>query len=264
MKQVLITGFARNIGKSICLRFLRENFNIVGTYCKDTKKEALELMAKNPAIKAFEVDFCDDNSLSELISELKQYKFDVIVNNAGILALQKGGQIKNEFYNFDYGLFQDVFKCNFFAPLRLCLELKDNINENGAIINIASGGGMRASYATLSYSSSKAALINLSLSLSNSFPRYKNVRVNIVSPGWVNPDDTTDEMGMQENAPGRKAALLTSMGRNAQTTEIADVVYYLTTKESSFINGANIVVDGGWLNHNTIYYEEAFGNNMIQ
>jgi 3-oxoacyl-[acyl-carrier protein] reductase len=160
MKQVLITGFARNIGKSIYSRFLRENYNIIGTYCKDTKKE-----------------------------------------------------------------------------------------------------GMRASYATLSYSSSKAALINLSLSLSNSFPCYKNVRVNIVSPGWVNPDDA-DGMGMQENAPGRKAALLTSMGRNAQTTEIADVVYFLTTKESSFINGANIVVDGGWLNHNTIYYEEAFGNNI--
>ena len=262
MKQVLITGFARNIGKSICARFLCENYNIVGTYCKETRKEAKALMDSNPSIKAFEVDFCDDNSLSKLINELKKYRFDVIINNAGMLALQKDGQIKNEFYDFDYQLFQNVFKCNFFAPLRLCLELKDNINENGTIINIASGGGMRASYATLSYSSSKAALINLSLSLSNTFPKYKEVRVNIVSPGWVNPDDT-DGMGMTENTPGRKAALLTSMGRNAQPSEIADVVHYLTTKESSFINGANIVVDGGWLNHNTIYYEEAFGNNLL-
>jgi len=261
-KNVLVTGCAVNIGRSIAEKFMSNGYTLIGTYCEDTRKQALEFQDRNPLATIFECDFRDDTSFSNLISTLKKYEFDVIVNNAGIITLTAEGNIQNEFFDFEISTFKDVFNCNFFAPLRLCLELKENFRKGGSIINIASGGGMRAAYGSISYSASKAALINLTTSLSNSFYPFKQIRVNSISPGWVNPDEQSG-MHVEKGTPGSKAAKLVAMGRNASTHEIADVAYYLTTPEASFINGTNIVVDGGWMNHNVIYYEEATGKNIL-
>lgn len=261
-KSVVVTGFATNIGKRIAEKFYDNGFSIIGIHCPYTRDAALEFQRTHSDISIFEADFTNPDDVSRLIEFLKQYKFDVIINNAGMLNLNTDGTIKNEFFNFDYSSFSNVMKCNFDAPLRLCIELKGNLNSGGNIINIASGGGMRASYGTISYAASKAALINLTASLSNVFFPYNQIRVNSVSPGWVNPDNHSG-MCSDEESPGGKAGLLTPLGRNASTNEIADVVYFLTTSQASFINGANIVVDGGWLNHNVIYYEEAYGKNLL-
>ena len=263
MKTALITGYAVNIGKSIAETFIEKGYHVIGTYCKNTRSENDAMRKKYPDIEAYEVDFTNEVSTTNLIDALQRVSFDVIVNNAGILDLLPDRSIRNEFLDFDYHKFRDVFRCNFEAPLRLCIELKDRMVPGGSIVNICSGGGMRASYATLSYAASKAALINLTISLSNSFYPYRQIRVNAVSPGWVNPE-TEGGMCSDADSPGGKAALLTSLGRNATTKEIANVVYYLTTPEASFINGANIVVDGGWLNHNVIYYEEATGKMLLR
>lgn len=263
MKIALITGFATNIGKSITYKFLENGYSIIGVHCPNTVYNAEQLLSTSNRIKAFKSDFTDPDSLTTLIQQLKQYSFDVVINNAGMVALRDDGQIQNEFVNFDYKKFTNVMRCNFDAPLRLCLELRENIRRGGSIVNIASGGGMRASYATISYAASKAALINLTASLSNSFYPYNAVRVNCISPGWVDPDEQGG-MGVMPDSPGSKAGHLTSLGRNATTKEIANVVYFLTTEDASYINGSNIVVDGGWLNHNAIYYEEATGKSILQ
>lgn len=262
MKTVLVTGFATNIGKSVTKKFLENGYAVIGVYCPYTVTQANELTMSEENIQSIQSDFTDSDSVTELIKKLKCFEFDAIINNAGMLNLQNDGQILNEFAEFDYSRFSDVMRCNFDAPLRLCLELKNNLKCGGSIVNVASGGGMRASYATISYAASKAALINLTASLSNSFYPFNKVRVNSISPGWVNPDEK-GSMGVSADSPGGKAGQITAMGRNASTNEIANVVYFLTTSEASFINGANIVVDGGWLNHNVIYYEEATGKSIL-
>lgn len=262
MKVALVTGFATNIGKSITEKFLENGYGVIGVHCPHTIAQANALAKRENKIQAIQSDFTDSDSITELIKKLKCFEFDVIINNAGMLNLQNNGKVLNEFTEFDYSRFSDVMRCNFDAPLRLCLELKNNIKCGGAIVNIASGGGMRASYATISYAASKAALINLTASLSNNFYPFNKIRVNSISPGWVNPDENGG-MGVSLDSPGEKAGQITAMGRNASTKEIANVVYFLTTAGASFINGANIVVDGGWLNHNVIYYEEATGKNLL-
>ena len=259
----MITGVSRNIGKSIASKFLLKGYNVIGVCRSKTEEESLQIVGNNKCFSLYTADFCDMLQLDKLISELKNYTFDVVINNAGMLNLGSDNNVKNEFNNFVLHEFEMVMNCNFYAPLRICLELKENIKQGGTIINIASGCGMRATYASLSYSTSKAALINLTQSLSNSFYPYKKIRVNSVSPGWIDPDELS-QMGCDKNSPGGLAAKLTSMGRNGKPQEIADVVYYLTTKQASFINGANIVVDGGWLNHNVIYYEEATGERLLK
>lgn len=262
MKKALITGVSRNIGRSICKKFLQEGYEVMGTYNTGVEL-AHSLQSEYDHLTLFQVDFCDDMQTSEFINEMKKNHFDVIVNNAGTMNLAEDGEIVHEFYQFNYEEFEKVMKCNFYAPLRICLELQSNINEGGSIVNIASTDGMQATYASLSYSASKAALINLTASLSNSFyPNYK-VRINSVSPGWIMADDESG-MGSDENSAGGKAGVLAPIGRNGKTTEIANIVYALTMNDLFLINGTNIVADGGFFNHDVIYFEEATGKSLLK
>lgn len=163
--------------------------------------------------------------------------------------------VRNDFLNYDPKQFADVINCNLLATERLSIELKDNMNEGGSII-IASGASQHGAYATISYNDSKAALINLAESLAANYYRYKKVRVNVVSPGWIdseggsmNADETSKFMG--------RVAAVTLMQRNGKPKEVAKMVYFLTSEDSSFTTGSHILVDGGYHIQNVNYMEEA-------
>ena len=261
MKTVLITGVSRNIGKAICEKFLNEGYHVVGTY-NSSRDSAKALAKKHKELEIVQVDFCDDMALTQFIAAMKGKKFDIIVNNAGMMNFD-GDEVLHEFKHFDNDAFRDVMQCNFFAPLRICIELQDNINKGGAIVNIASTDGMKATYASMSYSASKAALINLSASLANNFYGKNEIRVNSISPGWISSDEDGG-MASGLDTPGGKAGVLCPIGRNGKTTEIADIVFALTQNSLFLINGANIVADGGFSNHDVIYLEEATGKSMLK
>ena len=265
-KTVLITGVSKNIGRSICRKFVKNGYMVIGTYRTEFDDEELKakFLAEFPNTNLYKVDFCNKEEVTTFIDQMKKYQFDVIVNNAGMVSLN-GDNVRNEFTDFDVDSFYDVINCNLIAPTRISLELKDNIKENGVIVNISSGAALNAGMATISYNASKAALTNVGASLSNSFPKYKNkmIRVNNVLPGWIDAD-TDGAMNMNEDSIGARALKVTPLGRNGKTSEISDIVYFLTTDEASFINGANISVDGGYSNFDVIYYEEATGDLLLK
>ena len=109
--------------------------------------------------------------------------------------------------------------------------------QNGSIVNIASTDGLTGSYSSMSYSASKAALINLTKSLAINYGKYQ-VRVNSISPGWINTGMSTES--------SYEATKLAPLGRNGKPQEIADLVSYLISPKASFITGSNIVIDGGY------------------
>ena len=265
MKQtILITGVSKNIGKSICKKYADNGYHIIGTYKSflDNPDTLKKFKLEFPDIILHKVDLCNPNDVTRFIDEMKQYKFDVIVNNAGMFNMMPDESVRNEFYNFDLQEFIDVVNCNFISVARICLELKDCINENGNIVIISSGAGSNGAFASISYNATKAALINLTQSLSNSFHYFKKVRVNCVSPGWIS--DEGGAMNTNDNSPLMKnVARVTPMGRNGKTNEVADAVFYLTSADASFITGANIVVDGGYSHFDVIYYEEATGKSLL-
>ena len=263
MKKVaLITGVSRNIGKSICRKFLSEGYQVIGTY--NTGREAAhQLKNEYSELTLYQVDFCDQDSTTAFIELMKAYRFDVIVNNAGTMNLNEDGDIVHEFRNFNLSDFEAVMRCNFYAPLRICIELQDYINANGTIVNIASTDGMLATYASLSYSASKAALINVSKSLGNNFYPKNQVRVITISPGWIMADDDSS-MGSDENSAGGKAGILSPIGRNGYTHEIAEKVFEHVVSKSILDNGNNYVYDGGFTNYDVIYWEEATDVSLLR
>ncbi len=129
-----------------------------------------------------------------------------------------------------------TFEVNVNAPLLIAHTLRNNISGGGVIINISSTDGLNGAVASIAYSASKAALINLTKSLTNVFSS-KKVRVNSISPGWIG-----DGMG----SPAIKfAKWFNPLERTANYEEIAEVVSFLLSDKSSFINGSNMIVDGG-------------------
>jgi 3-oxoacyl-[acyl-carrier protein] reductase len=228
-KIALVTGMSRGIGKAVCENLVAQGYKVYGTY-NTGQKEATEVKERLKNVEIFQVDFTKREQTLELIQKLNDVKFDAIVNNAGMIEFE-------DFENYDFAIWDNTFEVNLNTPLLISLKLQNNIKKGGAIVNIASADGLIGSFASMAYSASKAALMNLTKSLGNNFAQ-KGVRVNAVAYGWIDTGMSTEE--------SYQASSITPMGRNGTPKEAADVVGYLLSNKASFITGATIVVDGGY------------------
>ena len=240
-KVCLVTGGSRGIGKAIVIEYAKKGYNVIINYVNDYKK-ASELKNKvelEYKIKAMVVK-CDISNPDEVKKMVKEVintfgKIDVLINNAGI-AIDT--------------IFEDKTKDNFIKTLEVNLvgtflvskEVGKYmlLNKQGCIVNVSSTNGIDTIYPeSLDYDASKAGVISLTKNLALEYAPY--IRVNAVAPGWVITDmnkNLSKEFVEKEN----KKILL---NRFAEPEEIAKVIYFLTTSDASYINGAVIRIDGG-------------------
>ncbi len=239
-KTALVTGVSRGIGNAIAKRLSSEGFRVIGTY-NSSSDEAHKLKEEFGSIELYQVDFSDRTQTLSFLEKLKNEKLDALVNNAGIIEFES-------FDNLEYDVWDRVFEVNLNTPFILSHGLRKNFNKGAVIVNIASTDGMTGAFVSMSYSASKAALINLTKSLGNVFGS-RGVRVVAIAPGWVGS-------GMDSPAI-EEARHNTPLGRNATSDEIANIVNFVVSSEASFINGQTIVVDGGYVNVDPILKKEA-------
>jgi NAD(P)-dependent dehydrogenase (short-subunit alcohol dehydrogenase family) len=184
-KTALVTGVSRmtGIGYAICLQLLSEGYFVHATYHSENACETeFEKLYPNQ-FKMYYVDFTDSACLNEFITEMKTVSINLIVNNAGMFP---DGE---DYKDYDMSIWDNVFAVNVRAPFAISTGLICNLAENGVIINIASTDGLKASFSSMSYAASKAALINATQSLAINFGYYeKHIRVIAVLPGWVETD----------------------------------------------------------------------------
>jgi len=237
-KTVLNTGASRGIGASTARIFAQNNYNVIINY-KSNESSANELKSElekyNVKVMLCKCDIGSEENVKKMFSDIKDEfeSIDVIVNNAGISIDQMLEDKTSKEFN-------EVLNTNLTGPF-LIMKYGSKLMDKGSIINVASTNGIDTEYIeSVDYDASKAGIISLTRNFANVLA--PNIRVNAVASGWVNTDmnKELDEEFIEKES---KKILL---GRFAETDEIANVIYFLSTEEASYINKTVIRVDGGF------------------
>ncbi len=234
-KIVFVTGGNRGIGKGIVKELLKKDYNVVIGY-KNTKKGIEILTNKNSF--AVQVDISNRYSIKKAIkkTENKFGTIDILINNAAISQEKPFEKISDS----DWNMMMDV---NLRGPFSFSQEVieKMKIKKWGRIINIASIGGQWGGYNQVHYAVSKAGMINLTRSLAKIYSKNR-ITINSISPGLVKTDMSKKEIS---STKGKKKIDLIPIGRIGNIEEIAKVVVFLCSEDSSYITGQTINVNGG-------------------
>ncbi|MFC9336003.1 SDR family NAD(P)-dependent oxidoreductase [Arthrobacter sp. NPDC057009] len=227
-RTVLVTGGARGIGRAIAERLAEGGWKVVATY--NTGLDQARELARTHGVEIRQVDLADRAESLDFARRIsEEFSFGGLVNNAGILEKEPLGEMTLDAWD-------RTFEVNVTAPLILARTIGPHMSRGASIVNIASIDAYIGSFRSFAYSASKAALVSVTRSLANVLgPR--GVRVNAVSPGWVDSGILTESY---------EAASLTPLGRNGSPLDIARTVAFLLSDDASFITGTSIVADGGY------------------
>lgn len=240
MKTILITGASGGIGYEISRKFLKNtDYRVILQYFKhkdkiDSLKE--EFPYRIDDIKADLSSEEDTVVFAETIS--KNYKhIDYFVYGAGVSVVSTINHTKIE----------DIIKViniNLKAPILITNKIVGKMisQKSGAIVFISSMWGITGSSCESVYSATKGGLIQFSNSLSKELGP-SNIRVNSVSPGYIN---TPMNNNLKEDDRIQFVSEIPLM-RAGEPMDVANAVYFLMSEEASYISGANIRVDGGYL-----------------
>ena len=221
-KIAVVTGGARGIGKCICERFLEAGATVL----------VIDLLEND----YFVGDLADKSTLEcfaqKVISEYGHV--DYLINNA---APKSCGITSGSYEDFEYAQRVGVT-----APFYLSKLFAPYFSDGASIVNISSSRDRMSQPETESYTAAKGGISALTHAMAVSFAG--RVRVNSVSPGWIDNAYT-----VYEGAD----ALQQPVGRVGNPNDIANMVLYLCSDMAGFITGENICVDGG-MTHQMIYH----------
>jgi len=234
-RRILVTGAASGMGKAIAETFSREGAALI---LLDRDGEGLDATASAVGALACRTDVTSEAevgaAVARALSELGG--LDGVVNAAGILAREPLMDTPPETW-------RRVFEVNVMGPLLICRAALPALaaNDVATIVNVASVSGLAPSLHYCAYSASKAALVSLTRSLAMEAPAP--VRANAICPGpIITPMVAAYFPGATDQSGDPRVAVSERMGL---PREIADAALYLTSRESSFVNGECLVVDGG-------------------
>ncbi len=238
IKKIFITGASGGIGSAICKKFIDKNFTLVLTASSDEKVEKLkDIYGDNNFY--YKINLADSEILDTCLKEVaKNHKdISVIVNNAGVTEDNLIFRMKNEQWN-------KVIQTNLNSNYQIIKSLLPNMlsKKYGKIIGISSIVGSTGNPGQANYVASKSGMIGLYKSIASEVAK-RNINVNIISPGFIST-------AMTENLSSEQKESYLSripMSRFGKPEDIANLVYFLATDDSSYITGQNFHVNGGML-----------------
>jgi len=243
----IITGAGSGMGKAIALLFAAEGSNVVAT---DINQERLDLLEKEikaigGTVQTVLANVAKEEDIENMIKVATSSfgTLDVLVNNAGIMDhFAPVGEVDNS-------MWEKVMAVNVDGPFKAMRSaLKIFLAKgSGNIINIASLGGLNGARAGAAYTTSKHALIGLTKNTGYMYAK-SGIRCNAIAPGAVNTN-IGDTIDFSKLTPLVNERIMPGMALNPRTgdpAEIAKVALFLASDDSSFVNGAVLVTDGGW------------------
>jgi NAD(P)-dependent dehydrogenase (short-subunit alcohol dehydrogenase family) len=247
-KVAVVTGANNGIGLAITKALLAEGAYVVAGSRSTENLDGLD------RVTAVAVDLADEEGPASLIQRAvdEHGRLDVLVNNVGGVRIRVDGFLAIPDAEFEWAL-----RMNFFAGLRATrAALGPMLDQgSGSIVNIASVNSFfQPDGATVDYGVAKAAVVNLSESLSQEFGP-KGIRVNCVSPGQVSTDLWLGEhgvaatfaqaTGVDADAIRTAATAAIATGRFSTPEEVATLVTILASDRTANVTGVNYVIDGG-------------------
>lgn len=254
-KAALITGASKGIGKAIAVTLAREGCRVgISARGESALREtAEEIRAGGGTVHAISADVTHAEDATRLVQETADRfgTIHILVNNAGGIG---------SFSSFDSLSDQDwwdVLNLNVLSTVRVTRAVLPYMQKQrwGRIINIASESGIQPDPLMPHYNASKAALINLTKSLSKAYGK-DGILVNTVSPAFIRTPLVNDMLAERAKAKGatveqaemdflREYRPNIVLGRAGTSEETAAVVAFLASEAASFITGSNYRVDGG-------------------
>jgi NAD(P)-dependent dehydrogenase (short-subunit alcohol dehydrogenase family) len=238
-KTLLLTGASRGIGHATVKRFSAAGWRVLTVSRHPFPEDCPWEGGRESHIQ---LDLADMDQLPAAIEEVRARlgdgKLDALVNNAGISP--KGAQGKRlGVLESDYATWLQVFNVNLFSTALLARGLcKELVAAHGSIVNVTSIAGSRVHpFAGVAYATSKAALAALTREMAHDLAPM-GVRVNAIAPGEIDTSilsPGTEEI-VQREIP---------MRRLGKPEEVASIIYFLCSPQSSYVNGAEIHINGG-------------------
>ena len=248
-KHALITGPASGIGKAIAYRFAEAgaDLSLVSAHGDNLAKTKSELPGLATHISCHVADVSDKSAVDELWANLRGNEPDILVNNVGMYPFR-------HFVDVDEAFYQHVMKTNLDSVYWMCQQMiAKRMEQGGVIINVGSTDGIRPFKEALShYSVSKAGVIALTKTLAKEFAK-NGFRINAIVPGAIRPPDAKSigkqvlKGGLGVVKTGLEYMHQIPVGRLWQADEVARMALVLASDLASYVHGAAIPVDGGFL-----------------
>ncbi len=245
-KVALVTGGGRGIGAAIATRLSKEGAKV---WIADIDQSLAESVAGTlEAARHAAVDITDDASVAALAAAIDQRhgRLDVLVNNAAILDMTSWKALTIE-------SFAAVHDVNLFGAVRVTLAMVPLMRKagGGRILNIASVNGLKGSRDSLSYSTAKGGIVNLTRCLASELSP-DNITVNALAPGFIStrmsihPDGTVEHESDWFNyiyVKHRKIPL----ARGGVPDDVAGPAFFFCSDDSRYVTGQILPVDGGMI-----------------
>ena len=237
-KKVFITGASGGIGSSICDIFLSKGYELIITSSSSDKLQLLkEKYGDNNYY--FDLDLSNSKSIIDCMTKISSEHKDisVIINNAGITEDNLILRMKSEQW-------ERVINTNLNSNYYIIKSLLPNMiaNRYGKIIGISSVVATTGNPGQSNYVSSKSGLIGFYKSIAHEVAK-RNINVNVISPGFIETK-MTDSLNEKQKDDIMKKIPMQKLGK---PIDVANLVYFLSTDQSSYITGQNLNVNGGML-----------------
>ena len=243
-KVAIVTGASSGMGKEIAKLFAQEGASVIAIARRAEKLQEVidQITAEGGRALAGSGDVSKEEDVRNAVrTAVEQYgRLDIVVNNAGLMDRMGGVAV------VDDQLWNSIIDVNLTGPMRMMrAAIPVFLDQGGGVfVTVASIGGLHGCRAGAAYTASKHGVIGLAKNVGHMYAK-KGIRSNIIAPGGVNTDITSNLQIDPEGGALCGAGLVTNP-RMGEADEIARVALFLASDDSSFVNGATLVADSGW------------------